>query len=330
MHVDSHLSSLLFLLLNHYQVIELRGVGTIKRHQISARLIEAEDEHLLEPPLTCFLFTSDKKTSTNTLLRARSDELLSDDDYNSLLTFVNDLNKESQSNPSLVIEREQTIANYFPDVKLNEHNDVLQIKPNETDNNVTTQVTQTSDHIINKAQNLPTQTTDKKVVLDATDEKSWLDYLLPLSLLIAGMVLITVLYKLFMKDVSTTSHQKREQKELIRADDDIDPLIIDEPAKIFDNPRLEKYRHVLTKEIIADGCKITVGSFKDEANAINMMERVLTEGYNSEIVSFEAGIRVIITFDCLSEDLDLYLTEVKETIAPNAWYLQPEYEPESN
>ncbi len=340
MHVDSQLSSLLFSLLDHYQVIELNGVGIIELHHISAELTESDDKNQsasVAPPHLDFRFTADDKVSSNSLLKARSDSWLSDDDYNLLLTFVNKLNKEGQTNITIVIKSTASAGIYLPTLHLKEHTAADAASESPTTEAVAQPVSKLQGSEVEASiaeaeselkQQVHTPKPYKDAISVSTEARGWMNYIVPLLLLVAGIIGMTVLYKQCSSHPPAVPTEQVNSKALTRAEDDINPLTIDESIKIFDNPRLEKYRHVLTQDIIEDGCKITVGSFRDKDNAINMMERVLTEGYYSEIVSFDEGSRVIITFDCLSQDLDEYLTKVKDNIAPNAWYLQPKYEPE--
>lgn len=327
MHVDSQLSSLLISLLKHYHVIELSGLGVIERHSIAATMdSEHHNKTVILPPQLGFIFRPDHKIVANTLLLARSEDLLEDLDYEALLTFVNTLHHQSQTDQAILVSNITPQEKYLIPVEVeaikNENvphpSEVLAVSAASDEQLLVQQQTATD-------QNLPI--TKKEVITVTSDEKGWINSVLALLLLVAGIFGLTVIYKQCATQAKESQTPQTEIKELTRAKDDINPLEVDEPVKIFDNPRLEKYRHVLTQAIIKDGCKITVGSFREERNAINMMERVLTEGYNSEILPFDGGSRVIITFDCLAKDLDDYLITVKETIAPNAWYLQPDYEP---
>ena len=268
----------------------------------------------------------------NTLDRAKADMRIDDQSHECLLTFVNTLSQYDEKTISV----STLYQSYLPTVELSE------VTPGEMGNDDHLDFGQseklseslTDAEMLNKsdANTNPSDTTDqrhlKENISNSSEPKKLVNGMMPLLLLFAGIFSITFIYKQCSSKETVQTPLKTEVKELTRAEDDINPLAIDQPTKIFDNPRLEKYRHVLTNDILKDGCKIAVGSFKDERNAISMMERVLAEGFNSEILTFEGGSRVIISFDCLSEDLDDYLVRVKEYIAPNAWYLQPIYEPE--
>ncbi len=335
MHVDSQLSSLLISLLEHYHVIELDGLGIIQQHRIEARMShvdKATSTVVLLPPQLGFVYKPNEKMDTNTLVLARSEGQLLDQDYERLLTFVNALRNQSQTENTVLSADFHTTKGYLDEIRIEEIDRVSEVVLPEIEQEVTMSPTiskqlspkESIDIAIHQKKEIPRE----HLITEPSDEQGWINSVLPLLLLVAGIFGMTVIYKQCSKEVPENPHPITEVKELMRAEDDVNPLDADEPVKIFDNPRLEKYRHILTQDIIKDGCKIAVGSFKEERNATNMMERVLTEGYNSEIMSFAGGTRVIITFDCLSEDLDNYLLEVKGTIAPNAWYLQPDYEPE--
>jgi len=90
-----------------------------------------------------------------------------------------------------------------------------------------------------------------------------------------------------------------------------------------------KYQGLLTPEVLAEGCKIVVGSYKQKANAQTQSSRISELGYHVQMSTSDAGYRVLIVFDCKNYNLKSYLKTIKSEVTPNAWYLSPEIKTEA-
>jgi len=151
---------------------------------------------------------------------------------------------------------------------------------------------------------------------------------LPFFIIAVGTFLLIFLVRgCFTSEINQqVSNDKQDILEV--AEDDIAPFEEIDTSKLFNHANLEKYKAVLTTDVINEGCKIVVGSFESRENARKMEEIVLTEGYQTLIQTVENRSRVIITFDCLEEDLIDFLKEVQENVSSKSWYLSPRFEPE--
>ena len=69
-------------------------------------------------------------------------------------------------------------------------------------------------------------------------------------------------------------------------------------------------------------CVIIVGSFIKPKNALKMMTKVEDLGYNTYSSQYGSYTRVGLQFTCAEEDLDAYITEAKDVLEKQAWYLE--------
>lgn len=152
-------------------------------------------------------------------------------------------------------------------------------------------------------------------------------YGLPLILFVLGILAIAFFFKTCLNTSDSSTMKKEVQMGFDRAPDDLDPLV-QENDEIFNNPLLNKYKNILTQDMIDQGCQIVVGTFTDQSNAQNLKETLQNDGYNISLANHEDQMRVILTFDCSRLDLDEYYKKIRTSISPKAWYLVPEYEPE--
>ena len=163
---------------------------------------------------------------------------------------------------------------------------------------------------------------------DIDEPKSNRYYAIPIIITIIGTILLISLYR-FLLPHGDTKEGTTKPDILEIAADDVSPFVDDEDtSRLFKHPLLEKYKDVLNEDIIAQGCKIVVGSFSSLPNAENLEEEVLSEGYEAYINTAQNLHRVVITFDCLEHDLVDKLREVRTLISQRAWYLQPNFEPD--
>ena len=154
------------------------------------------------------------------------------------------------------------------------------------------------------------------------------DYGLPLLLFVLGIMALVFLFKTCFNGERPLTPTNPEAVEYERAPDDIDPLAVDIADEIFTNPQLNKYKDILTQEIIDSGCQIVVGTFNTVSNAEKLSQSLIEKGFEISMSDFQGQTRVILTFDCSQHDLDEYYQEIRTNISPRAWYLVPDYEPE--
>lgn len=152
-------------------------------------------------------------------------------------------------------------------------------------------------------------------------------FLLPLVIIGIGLLSLVLIARSCSTTHNPLSEPDASQDVLEVAEDDIAPFEEVDSSRLFNHPQLEKYKEVLTSDIIQEGCLIVVGSFKNRENALRMEERVLTEGYTTMIQEDGARSRVIVTFDCLEKDLIEYLQEIKSNVSSQSWFLRPRFEP---
>jgi len=168
----------------------------------------------------------------------------------------------------------------------------------------------------------------KPPLLDLKTEDSFdvKNYLLPLAILVAGILALLYLSKVFQSHEAKSDKNIPAQDILETASDDIAPFEDRDSSQLFKHPLMDKYKDVLTNDVIRDGCKIVVGSFSKLSNAEVQYRSVVAKGFKSEILSDGNKRRVVVAFDCLEHDLKDYLLEVRRKVSSKSWYLQPEYE----
>lgn len=90
----------------------------------------------------------------------------------------------------------------------------------------------------------------------------------------------------------------------------------------------EAYQHLLTEEILNEGCLIVVGSFANHTNASQRLQEINNMGYETIIVPYQESFRVTIKFDCTLHNLKSYLLYIQSELHANAWYLSPQVDQE--
>ncbi|NNE26747.1 MAG: hypothetical protein HKN09_07880 [Saprospiraceae bacterium] len=76
--------------------------------------------------------------------------------------------------------------------------------------------------------------------------------------------------------------------------------------------------------LLPEQCIIITGSFASQANVGLMMTKISDAGYDVYTERSGNYTRVGLSFDCADVDLPAYLQNIRATIAPQAWYLDPE------
>jgi len=70
-------------------------------------------------------------------------------------------------------------------------------------------------------------------------------------------------------------------------------------------------------------CIIVVGSFIKSLNAIKMVSLLERKGYNVYQSEYKGFKRVGLKYECVDEDLETYLHQIRKKISKKAWYLDP-------
>gem|GEM_PF-742639 len=73
-----------------------------------------------------------------------------------------------------------------------------------------------------------------------------------------------------------------------------------------------------------DSCIIITGVFASQNNVSNMIEKVLSFGYQPYTEVNGLYVRTGLIFECSDTDLESFIRLVRRQISPKAWYLQPE------
>lgn len=320
MQIDSHLSDLLISLLKKYNQVELEGIARLELRDESAKF-DIEKACLLPPS---------RKLKVSPPRGSHS--------------FMEILIKESDFDPEEIEEFSGLLDNYrsiwMRDRKLNipgfgelrKDSDKVVFKPSrELVFNPSVVLPEVKPEFIYVSGKEDVILTDRsrfkgEVLTDGT-ESSWVSYLLPLIMLLLGIVGVVMVFQFFLER-ATAENRIHEATELpVRASDDVGPLITYDSGQMFKNQLLNKYRDILTQEMIDRGCKIVVGSFTDRDNAVLMFNQLKAEGYDAQIEQYEKRSRVVTRFDCATRDLVDYLIEIRIKISDKAWLLEPLYDP---
>ncbi len=347
LHVDSHFSRLLISLLNRYHSVELTDIGTLLLKRSEAELDESRD--VITAPKRHIVFDRSVEVSGITVLGAFEEGIIDERDLELMKSNLAHMKSQLVTNGLYILTGigSFTFVNGIVELEKNRlglglglsevslkvlevPEEKVVVTESEIDTRKVTTITSKKEQVvlpIQKDKVIPTQGSSVGTVVKILPEAPWYHHLIPLLLLICGVVGLVSLFR-YCNDSKVKTEVISEHKPLERMQDDVDPLAFSDTTKLFDHPFLERYRNVLTQEIINDGCKIAVGSFRERENAVNMMERIITEGYEAEIIDSENGSRVVIQFDCLEHDLVEYLKLVRQDISEKAWYYQPKFEPE--
>ena len=104
-------------------------------------------------------------------------------------------------------------------------------------------------------------------------------------------------------------------------------IVVDENAEAIeentqdDNKPINKYSDIIPE---TGECIIVVGSFIKSLNAIKMVSLLERKGYEVYRSEYKGFTRVGLKYECVDEDLEAYLQEVRNKISKRAWYLDPE------
>jgi len=317
---ETHLRKLLLDILNAYQRVELGSIGSLTLENKDAQI--HEDKIL--PPHDVIGFTRILvgKGSVS-FANAIADSIITEDESEALTTYLNErlarlhlLNSVSifdlgtlTSNDSLVEWKSDYTDQTLPIISLPQ---IIQSKTATTLQNTSIKTSHTPQ--INTA--------------EESEYSNFSKWLLPLCIIVSGTFLLAFLARGCFTNQSDEEKKVNSQDILEVADDDIAPFEELDTTRLFNHPQLEKYKDVLTTDVINKGCMIVVGSFKNQENARRMEERVLTEGYSTLVQVNDNRSRVVVTFDCLEKDLIDFLKEIQENVSPKSWYLSPRFEPE--
>ena len=317
---ETDLRKRLLDILNAYKRVELGSVGKLILQYKEAQIHEGK----ILPPHDVIGFSRVlDEEEEGVFAKALSDGLISPEDHQQLTAYVDE--KLAQLN--LV-----GAVSLFDLGELSSRDAVVEWTTEYTDQTLPIislpQIIQTSDQ-----SNVTTESIDvvKKPIetkVERESKSSNTSYIWPISIIGIGLITMILMVRACTTGEKAPNNNLQKQDILEVAADDIAPFEKIDSGRLFTHPHLDKYKEVLTSEVIQEGCKIVVGSFKDEANALRMEERVLTEGYNTLIEQDNSRSRVIIKFDCLEKDLVDFLVEVRENISPKSWYLLPHFEPE--
>ena len=142
------------------------------------------------------------------------------------------------------------------------------------------------------------------------------------SLLAIGSIILIALFFWGAKYLYNSAHQYDSAISELEANVNNH----DETAQSI--PFNDKYAYLLTPDILKNGCVIIVGTYRNDTNAQSAYRTIETKGYTPYIENFQEMHRVGVLFDCASQDLDLYLSQVQKDISTNAWFLRPDYKPQ--
>ncbi len=70
-------------------------------------------------------------------------------------------------------------------------------------------------------------------------------------------------------------------------------------------------------------CIIIIGSYRNESNINEMLYKIKDKGLVSYTEKYGPYIRVGFTFDCRNVDLETYISQVREQLGDQSWYLVP-------
>lgn len=73
-------------------------------------------------------------------------------------------------------------------------------------------------------------------------------------------------------------------------------------------------------------CVIITGSLKKSRNVVRMEALLMKKGYTVHKSVHNGLTRIGITFECMDKNLEDYVQDIRKTIDPKAWYLDPELE----
>ena len=340
MHVESQLSDLLKYLIDKGEQVELKGIGVF-----FLEYNDPKEENIIDtlsPPIRRITFIQDSGSEVELPALAYSYRLITDSERSYLTelikakaeelsktesTFIDGLGFIRKSDGKKNWEDSQNlqagIGSFLPNVRLQHKVEIKDPVANEMKDRVDEMIT-------------PTSMKGQRIKIDDSGN-SWFQFLIPVILLLAGIAFMAIVFKFcygekpdMLKEdrsypIGTISDKNQLDNAQTLGINSIDSV---ESSPIFTNPILNKYKHVLTQEIIDDGCKITVGSFKNKRNAVAMTERLNQDGYAATLLEFEGGTRVLIKFKCEEYDLVEYLNIIRNEVSPSAWYYQPDFDPD--
>lgn len=98
-------------------------------------------------------------------------------------------------------------------------------------------------------------------------------------------------------------------------------------TKTVDTTNVEKSNNKHADIIPATGkCIIVVGSFKKATNVVKMVSLLESKGYEVHRSIHNGFTRVGLVYECMDEDLENFLQNIRKKISGKAWYLDPELE----
>ncbi len=85
-------------------------------------------------------------------------------------------------------------------------------------------------------------------------------------------------------------------------------------------PSSNKYANIIPE---SGECIIVVGSFIKSLNAIKMVSLLERKGYKVYQSEYKGYKRVGLKYECIDEDLEAFLHDIRKKISKRAWYLDP-------
>lgn len=82
-------------------------------------------------------------------------------------------------------------------------------------------------------------------------------------------------------------------------------------------------RDISSDKILDSTCVIVVGTFRNDLNAKEMLNRLNEMGHTGIAEDYKDLIRIGISFTCEGVNLEEYLNKIRSELSQSAWYLRP-------
>ncbi len=320
MHLESHFTNLLIYLLEKYTVVEIDDIITLILSRHPAYLNEQKNK--LFPPYS-ELTSSQPDGGHKTFLQlAREENFVGDEMVNKWREDLKEIKAQLESGVTWHLVGLGEVVKQGNQIRIESQIlfewPAMEIHPIEPDGQGTGE---------EQADDLMERPLMKGFKIQEENNSHWSGYLLPLTILLLGMIGMVFFFKYCANDLLVRPQSSSEAPIASRAEDDIDPFTRKGEEYIFANELLNKYKDILTQEMLDEGCIIVVGSFETRANGDALFDDLKTQGYNVSVEANRNGYRVMIHFDCSKRDIVDYLMEIKIKVTEQAWLFRPRYDP---